>query len=115
MNTQRHDDLEPIESASRDELQALQLERLKWSLRHAYDNVAHYRRRCDAAGIHPDDVRRLEDLSGFPFTTKSDLREHYPFGWFAVPRQRIARLHASSGTTGKPTVVAYTSKDIDTW
>jgi len=115
MNSQRRDDLEPIENASQDELRALQLERLKWSLRHTYDNVAHYRRRCDATGVHPDDLRRLEDLSGFPFTTKSDLRDHYPFGWFAVPRQRVARVHASSGTTGKPTVVGYTSKDIDTW
>lgn len=115
MNSQRRDDLEPIENASKDELRALQLERLKWSLRHTYDNVAHYRRRCDATGVHPDDLRRLEDLSGFPFTTKSDLRDHYPFGWFAVPRQRVARVHASSGTTGKPTVVGYTSKDIDTW
>ena len=111
----RPEELEPIESASQDELAALQLARLKWSLRHAYANVAHYRRRCDDAGVHPDDVRKLEDLSRFPFTTKDDLRDHYPFGLFAVPREKIARIHASSGTTGKPTVVGYTSRDIDTW
>jgi phenylacetate-CoA ligase len=115
MKTPRRDELEPIETASRDELCALQLRRLRWSLRHAYDNVAHYRRRCDEMDVHPDDVRELEDLSRFPFTTKSDLRDHYPFGLFAVPRQKIARLHASSGTTGKPTVVGYTSKDLDNW
>ena len=113
--TPRREELEPIEIASRDELHALQLRRLKWSLHHAYDNVAHYRRRCDAMGAHPDDVRVLDDLSRFPFTTKNDLRDNYPFGLFAVPRQAIARLHASSGTTGKPTIVGYTSKDIDTW
>jgi phenylacetate-CoA ligase len=111
----RPEELEPIETASQDELAALQLARLKWSLRHAYANVAHYRRRCDDVGIHPDDVRKLEDLSRFPFTTKDDLRDHYPFGLFAVPREKIARIHASSGTTGKPTVVGYTSRDIDTW
>jgi phenylacetate-CoA ligase len=115
MKTPRREGLESIETASRDELHALQLRRLKWSLRHAYDNVAHYQRRCDEMGVHPDDVRQLEDLSKFPFTTKSDLRNHYPFGLFAVPRQRVARLHASSGTTGTPTVVGYTAKDIDTW
>src|SRR6478736_9705619 len=108
-------DLEPIERASRDELQALQLERLRWSLGHAYDNVAHYRRAFDEAGAHPDDLRRLEDLARFPFTVKSDLRDNYPFGMFAVPRERVARLHASSGTTGKPTVVGYTRTDVDTW
>src|SRR5450631_1631964 len=113
--TPRREELEPIEIASRDELHALQLRRLKWSLHHVYDNVAHYRRRCDAMGAHPDDVRVLDDLSRFPFTTKNDLRDNYPFGLFAVPRQAIARLHASSGTTGKPTIVGYTSKDIDTW
>src|SRR5450759_4617967 len=113
--TTRRAEVEPIEIASRDELNALQLRRLKWSLHHVYDNVAHYRRRCDAMGAHPDDVRVLDDLSRFPFTTKNDLRDNYPFGLFAVPRQAIARLHASSGTTGKPTVVGYTAKDIDTW
>ncbi len=115
IKTPRREELEPIETASRDELHALQLRRLKWSLHHVYDNVAHYRRRCDAMGAHPDDVRVLDDLSRFPFTTKNDLRDNYPFGLFAVPRQAIARLHASSGTTGKPTIVGYTSKDIDTW
>jgi len=108
-------DLEPIETASRDEVQALQLQRLKWSLKHAYDNVPHYRRAFDAKGVHPDDLRTLSDLSRFPFTTKSDLRENYPFGMFAVPREKVMRVHASSGTTGKPTVVGYTARDIDTW
>ena len=107
--------LEPIETASRDELQAVQLERMKWSLRHAYDNVAHYRNRFDAEGVHPDDLNTLADLAKFPFTTKHDLRDNYPFGMFAVPRERVARVHASSGTTGKPTVVGYTLQDIDTW
>ena len=108
-------ELEPIERASRDELQALQLQRLRWSLRHAYDNVAHYRRAFDAKGVHPDDLTSLADLAQFPFTVKADLRDNYPFGMFAVPRERIARLHASSGTTGKPTVVGYTLNDIDQW
>ena len=108
-------ELEPIERASVDELRALQLERLRWSLRHAYDNVPHYRKAFDAAGIHPGDCRSLADLAKFPFTVKSDLRDHYPFGMFAVPRERVARIHASSGTTGKPTVVGYTRADIDTW
>jgi len=108
-------DLEPIERASRDELAALQLSRLRWSLRHTYDNVAPYRAKCEAAGVHPDDLRTLADLAKFPFTTKQDLREHYPFGLFAVPRERVVRVHASSGTTGKPTVVGYTQRDIDTW
>ena len=108
-------ELEPIERASVDELRALQLERLRWSLRHAYDNVSHYRKSFDAAGIHPDDCRSLADLAKFPFTVKSDLRDHYPYGMFAVPRERVARIHASSGTTGKPTVVGYTLADIDTW
>jgi len=107
--------LEPIETASRDEIAALQTERLQWSLRHAYDNVAAYRQKFDAAGVHPDDFHRLEDLAKFPFTTKQDLRDNYPFGMFAVPHDRVARIHASSGTTGKPTVVGYTQKDIDTW
>jgi phenylacetate-CoA ligase len=108
-------ELERIETASRDELQALQLQRLKWTLRHAYDNVAHYRTAFDAAGIRPDDLRTLDDLARFPFTIKTDLRDHYPFGMFAVPREQIVRVHASSGTTGRPTVVGYTAKDIDTW
>ncbi|WP_042879595.1 phenylacetate--CoA ligase PaaK [Cupriavidus necator] len=108
-------ELEPIERASRDELQALQLERLKWSVRHAYDNVPHYRKAFAAAGVHPDDLQSLSDLSKFPFLTKQDLRDNYPFGMFAVPREKVARVHASSGTTGKPTVVGYTAKDIDTW
>ncbi|MEN7528875.1 MULTISPECIES: phenylacetate--CoA ligase PaaK [unclassified Cupriavidus] len=107
--------LEPIEHASRAELQALQLDRLKWSLRHAYDNSPVYRRKFDEAGVHPDQVQSLADLARFPLTTKKDLRDHYPFGMFAVPQDRIARIHASSGTTGKPTVVGYTLKDIDTW
>ncbi|KKL37672.1 phenylacetate--CoA ligase [Burkholderia contaminans FFH2055] len=107
--------LEPIETASRDELTALQLERLKWSLRHAYDHSPVYRRKFDDAGVHPDDLKALADLSRFPFTTKSDLRDSYPFGMFAVPQDQISRIHASSGTTGKPTVVGYTAGDIDTW
>src|SRR6266436_9468528 len=107
--------LEPIERASEDELRAVQLERLRWSVRHAYENVAHFRRKCAITGIHPDDLRHLEDLQRFPFTTKQDLRENYPFGLFAVPLERVIRLHASSGTTGQPTVVGYTRNDIDTW
>lgn len=108
-------ELEPIERASRDELQALQLQRMQWSLKHAYDNVPHYRAAFDAAGIHPDDLRTLADIARFPFTTKQDLRDNYPFGLFAVPQDRVVRVHASSGTTGKPTVVGYTQGDIDTW
>ena len=111
----RPDELEPIERASRDELAALQLERMRWSLAHAYRNVPHYRRAFDRAGAHPDDLRTLADLAKFPFTTKADLRDNYPFGMFAVPRGEVVRVHASSGTTGKPTVVGYTAKDIDTW
>ena len=107
--------LEPIETASAEALRTLQLERLRWSLQHAHDNVPHYRRKFEAAGLKPQDCRTLEDLARFPFTTKSDLRETYPFGMFAVPMGRIVRIHASSGTTGKPTVVGYTAKDIDTW
>ncbi|NYI02894.1 phenylacetate--CoA ligase PaaK [Cupriavidus plantarum] len=107
--------LEPIESASVQALQDLQLERLQWSLRHAYDNSPVYRRKFDEAGVHPDRVTSLADLARFPFTTKQDLRDHYPFGMFAVPQDRIARIHASSGTTGKPTVVGYTLRDIETW
>ena len=107
--------LEPIEKAPREELARLQLERLQWSLKHAYENVPHFRRKFDAAGVKPADCKRLEDLRRFPFTTKADLRESYPFGMFAVPMERIVRIHASSGTTGKPTVVGYTARDIDTW
>ncbi len=108
-------DLDPIETASRDEIMALQLERLKWSLRHAYDGSAFYRQKFDAQGVHPDDLTSLADLAKFPFTVKTDLRDTYPFGMFAVPREKLVRLHASSGTTGKPTVVGYTQRDIDTW
>ncbi|MBP6252081.1 MAG: AMP-binding protein, partial [Rubrivivax sp.] len=108
-------DLEPIETASRDELQALQLQRLKQTLALAYQNVAHYRAAFDAQGVHPDDLKSLADLAKFPFTTKKDLRDNYPFGMFAVPREQVVRIHASSGTTGKPTVVGYTQHDIDTW
>jgi len=108
-------ELEDIERASADELQALQLTRLKWSLRHTYKNVAGYRRKCEVAGIHPDDLKSLADLQYFPFTTKADLLDAYPFGLFAVPRERVVRIHASSGTTGKPTVVGYTTHDIQTW
>ena len=111
----RPGDLDPIETASRDEIAALQLSRMQWSLRHAYDNSPFYRARFDAHGVHPDDLKSLSDLAKFPFTTKSDLRDTYPFGMFAVPREKIARIHASSGTTGKPTVVGYTAQDIDTW
>jgi len=111
----RPGDLEPIEMASRDELAALQLTRLQASLRHAYEHVPHYRASFDAHGVHPDDCRSLADLARFPFTGKSDLRENYPFGMFAVPREQIVRIHASSGTTGRPTVVGYTRNDIDTW
>ena len=108
-------DLEPIETASRDALQALQLERMRSSLTRAYQNVPHYRRKFDAAGVHPRDLVSLSDLSKFPFTTKQDLRDNYPFGMFAVPRREVVRIHASSGTTGKPTVVGYTAKDVDMW
>ena len=107
--------LESIEKASVDELRAVQLERLQWSVRHAYENVPHYRRAFEAAGVHPDDVRDLADLAKLPFTTKGDLRENYPFGMFAVPREQVARIHASSGTTGRATVVGYTAEDLDTW
>ena len=107
--------LEPIETASRDEIAALQTQRLKWSLQHVYDNVPAYKKKFDAAGVTPSDFKRIEDLAKFPFTTKHDLRDNYPFGLFAVPQDKIARIHASSGTTGKPTVVGYTKKDIDTW
>jgi phenylacetate-CoA ligase len=113
--TPRPEDLEPIERGSVDELRALQLERLQWSLRHAYENVPHYRAAFDAQGLHPDDCRELADLARFPFTAKADLRENYPFGMFAVPQDQVSRVHASSGTTGRPTVVGYTANDIRTW
>jgi phenylacetate-CoA ligase len=108
-------DLEPIETASRDEVSALQLQRLRATLLHAYTNVPHYRASFDRAGVHPSDMTQLSDLRRFPFTSKSDLRDNYPFGMFAVPREQIARIHASSGTTGKPTVVGYTKHDLATW
>src|SRR5258708_29713289 len=105
--------LDPIEIASRDEIAALQAKGLKWTLQHAYKHVPHYRKKFDAAGMHPDDFKRLEDLRKFPFTTKEDLRVTYPFGMFAVPREQVLRIHASSGTTGKPTVVGHTRRDLD--
>ena len=108
-------DLSPIETASRDEIEALQLQRMQATLQRAYDNVPHYRRAFDAAGVVPGDLNQLSDLAKFPFTVKTDLRDNYPFGMFAVPREQVARIHASSGTTGKPTVVGYTKNDIDTW
>ncbi|MGB3835949.1 phenylacetate--CoA ligase PaaK [Castellaniella sp.] len=115
VNTAQIGELASIETASRDEIAALQLQRLQHTLRHVYDSVPHYRQAFDTKGVHPDDLKTLADISKFPFTTKEDLRRNYPMGMFAVPRNRIARLHASSGTTGKPTVVGYTLKDIDTW
>jgi phenylacetate-CoA ligase len=108
-------ELDPIEIASRDEIAAVQLERLRWTLHHAYANVPHYRTRFEAAGVHPDDLRALADLARFPFTAKDDLRRNYPFGMFAVPREQVVRIHASSGTTGKPTVVGYTRRDLEVW
>ncbi len=111
----KRSELDPIEIASRDEIIGLQLSRLKQTLRHAYDSVPHFRAKCQAAEVSPDDCRTLSDLARFPFTTKNDLRQTYPFGMVAVPQERIARIHASSGTTGKPTVVAYTRGDIDMW
>jgi phenylacetate-CoA ligase len=116
--TTRHPDratLDPIEVASRDELEALQLERMRWSLNHAYEHVPHYRRTWETAGVHPRDLTSLADLASFPFTQKADLRANYPFGMFAIPMERVVRIHASSGTTGKPTVVGYSQKDIDNW
>ena len=107
--------LDPVETASRDEIAALQIERLKWSLAHAYGNVPRTTAAFEAAGVHPDDLQSLDDLKKFPFMTKATLREAYPFGLFAVPQARISRIHASSGTTGKPTVVGYTRRDIETW
>jgi phenylacetate-CoA ligase len=113
--TPRREDLDPIELAPREEIAELQLRRLRWSLAHAYENVPHYRRRFDEAGVHPGDLASLDDLPRFPFTTKEDLRQNYPYGMFAVPRERVARIHASSGTTGAPTVVGYTTRDLDIW
>ena len=113
--TPKKSDLDPIEIASRDEIMALQLARMKTTLKHAYDNVAMYKERFDAAGVHPDDLKSLSDLAKFPFTYKDDLRANYPFGLSAVPREELVRIHASSGTTGKPTVVVYTQNDIDVW
>lgn len=113
--TPKKEDLDPIEIASRDEISALQLERMKWSLSHAYDNSAFYKAHFDAAGVHPSDLKSLADLAKFPFTCKDDLRKTYPFGMLAVPREKLSRIHASSGTTGKPTVVGYTSNDIEVW
>jgi phenylacetate-CoA ligase len=108
-------DLDPIEIASRDEIAALQLERLKWSVNHAYTKVPHYRAAFDKAGVHPGDVKQLSDIALLPFTAKDDLRKNYPFGMFAVPREQVLRIHASSGTTGKPTVVGYSARDISMW
>ena len=113
--TTESDALEAIETASEDELRGVQLQRLKWSLQHAYDNIVHYKQSFDAAGIHPSDLKQLSDLSKFPFTSKQDLRDNYPLGLLAVPRRQLSRIHASSGTTGKPTVVGYTANDINTW
>ncbi len=115
MTNQQPHGLDPIETASRDEISALQLDRLKWSVRHTYDNVASYRQRCDQRGVHPDDLQSLGDLAKFPFMTKTDLRDEYPFGLFAVPRDKVRRLHASSGTTGKSVVVGYTAQDLENW
>ncbi|SNR49125.1 phenylacetate-CoA ligase [Haloechinothrix alba] len=114
-SARQSNDPEAYERIGREELRELQLERLQWTLRHAYENVPFYRRRFDEAGVHPSDCRTLDDLAGFPCTTKYDLRDNYPFGMFAVPRQDLRRLHASSGTTGKPTVVGYTRQDLDLW
>src|SRR3954454_8721788 len=107
--------LDDAERMGAGELRALQLERLQWTLRHAYDHVPHYRKAFEDAGVHPDDCRDLGDLAGFPTTSKADLRDNYPFGMFAVPQDQVRRIHASSGTTGRPTVVGYTERDIDTW
>jgi phenylacetate-CoA ligase len=111
----RRETFDPIEIASRDEISGLQLKRLKWTLNHTYKNVAHYKSEFDKAGVHPDDLRSLSDLAKFPFTVKDDLRRNFPYGLFAVPREKVRRLHASSGTTGKPTVVGYTAQDISMW
>src|ERR1700691_6569890 len=109
------DQLEPIEKVGRNELLALQLDRLNQTVTRAYERVPHYKKKLDAAGVHPSDLKALADLASFPFTTKEDLRQNYPYGMIAVPMQEIVRIHASSGTTGKPTVVGYTRRDIDTW
>ena len=111
--TPERSSLDPIELASRDEIEALQLQRMKWSLNHAYNNVPMYKKRFDEKGVHPDDLKSLKDLSRFPFTVKDDLRDHYPFGMFAVPREKIRKVHASSGTTGKATVVGYSDTDCE--
>src|SRR2546430_12351670 len=108
-------ELDEAERASRDEMAALQTKRLAWALAHAYDNVAHYKKAFDTAGVHPSDFKQLSDLARFPFTVKTDLRDNYPFNMFAVPREKLVRIHASSGTTGKPIVVGYTKADIDVW
>ncbi len=113
--TPPRDSLDPIEIASRDEIAALQLERMQWSLAHAYEKVPFYRQSFDAAGVHPSDLKDLSDLARFPFTVKTDLRDNYPFGMFAVPQEKVARIHASSGTTGQPTVVGYTQRDLENW
>src|SRR3954453_18075961 len=107
--------LDPAERMGLDELRALQLERLQWTLRHAYENVPHYRAAFDAAGVHPEDCRELADLARFPTTSKADLRENYPFGMFAGPQAQVGRVHASSGTTGRPTVVGYPERDLAGW
>src|SRR6202035_3498339 len=108
-------EMDDVERASRDEIMTLQLKRLAWSLAHAYDNVAHYKKAFDKAGVHPSDFKQLSDLAKFPFTVKTDLRDNYPFNMFAVPREKLVRIHASSGTTGKPIVVGYTRADIGMW
>ena len=115
VNAAERGSLDAIEKASRDQITALQLSRLQWSLKHAYDHVPHYRKAFDEKGVHPGDLKSLSDLARFPFTTKKDLRDNYPFGLFAVPREQVVRIHASSGTTGKPTVVGYTRQDIESW
>src|SRR5260221_12291511 len=107
--------IEPIERASRDEIASLQVERLRWTIKHAYENVPAYKNKFWNAGVSPSDFKCLDDLSKFPFTTKIDLRDNYPFGMFAVPREQVLRIHASSGTTGKPTVVGYSRRDLETW
>jgi len=111
----RHEGLDKIETASRDEISALQLKRLQWTVQHAYDSVPHYKKSFDKAGVHPGDLKTLGDLQLFPFTVKDDLRTNYPFGMFAIPREKVIRIHASSGTTGKPTVVGYSRNDLDMW
>src|SRR6202171_5178929 len=108
-------EMDEAERASRDQIMALQTKRLAWTLAHAYANVAHYKKAFDQAGVHPSDFKQLSDLAKFPFTVKTDLRDNYPFKMFAVPRQKLVRVHASSGTTGKPIVVGYTKADIDIW